>query len=128
MDNPVVLPTSTVTVNKETIARHLLSDGTDPFNRSELTLDMVRPDLEMKAKIEAWKASRVAEKGVEGDAAAATAAAAAPTVAAPPLPPPPPPPGMDTAALELAAAALATSEDSELAAALAMSMEEMAGP
>ena len=43
-----VLPTSNAVVNRSTIARHLLSDPSDPFNRNKLTLDMVRPDTEMK--------------------------------------------------------------------------------
>jgi hypothetical protein len=34
--------------------RHLLSDQTDPFNRSTLTMDMVTPNDELKLRIEAW--------------------------------------------------------------------------
>jgi len=54
MKEPVKLPTSGVTVDRSTIVRHLLSDQTDPFNRSPLTMDMVVPDDEMKSKIEKW--------------------------------------------------------------------------
>lgn len=54
MTDPVILPSSHVTVDKTTIQRHLLSDQTDPFNRSPLTMDQVKTDEELKAKIKAW--------------------------------------------------------------------------
>jgi hypothetical protein len=34
--------------------RHLLSDQTDPFNRSPLTMDMVKPNDELRMLIQAW--------------------------------------------------------------------------
>lgn len=54
MNDPVILPSSKVTVDRTTIARHLLSDQSDPFNRSPLTMDQIRPDEELKAKITEW--------------------------------------------------------------------------
>lgn len=54
MLDPVTLPSSNVTVDRTTIARHLLSDQSDPFNRSPLTMDQVRPNTELRAKIEQW--------------------------------------------------------------------------
>ncbi|GFQ77316.1 ubiquitin conjugation factor E4 A [Trichonephila clavata] len=54
MNDPVKLPSSGVTVDRATIARHLLSDQTDPFNRSPLTMDMVIPNEELKSKMEIW--------------------------------------------------------------------------
>ncbi|GIX75439.1 ubiquitin conjugation factor E4 A [Caerostris extrusa] len=54
MKDPVKLPSSGVTMDRATIARHLLSDQTDPFNRSPLTMDMVVPDEELKSKMEKW--------------------------------------------------------------------------
>lgn len=54
MTDPVILPSSHVTVDRTTIARHLLSDQSDPFNRSPLTMDQVKPDEDLKAKIDAW--------------------------------------------------------------------------
>lgn len=56
MEDPVILPSSHMTVDRSTIIQHLLSDPTDPFNRAPLTIDQVVPDLELKAKISAWKA------------------------------------------------------------------------
>ena len=35
-------------VDRQTIARHLLSDQNDPFNRDPLTLDKVIPQEELK--------------------------------------------------------------------------------
>uniref|UniRef100_A0A8C6E565 Ubiquitin conjugation factor E4 n=1 Tax=Moschus moschiferus TaxID=68415 RepID=A0A8C6E565_MOSMO len=58
MSDPVVLPSSRVTVDRSTIARHLLSDQTDPFNRSPLTMDQIRPNTELKEKIQRWLAER----------------------------------------------------------------------
>ncbi|XP_007456378.1 PREDICTED: ubiquitin conjugation factor E4 A isoform X1 [Lipotes vexillifer] len=58
MSDPVVLPSSRVTVDRSTIARHLLSDQTDPFNRSPLTMDQIRPNTELKSKIQRWLAER----------------------------------------------------------------------
>jgi ubiquitin conjugation factor E4 B len=42
MTDPVKLPSGT-TIDRPTIVQHLLSDETDPFNRSKLTVDMLVP-------------------------------------------------------------------------------------
>ncbi|KAH8251327.1 hypothetical protein KR032_007991 [Drosophila birchii] len=54
MMDPVVLPSSKVTVDRSTIARHLLSDQTDPFNREPLTMDKVKSNEALKKEIEQW--------------------------------------------------------------------------
>lgn len=41
--------------------RHLLSDQTDPFNRSALTMDMVKTDVDLKARIQEWIEKRKRE-------------------------------------------------------------------
>lgn len=56
MTDPVILPTSSKIVDRSTICRHLLSDQTDPFNRSPLTLDMLKPHDELRTKIHDWMA------------------------------------------------------------------------
>ena len=43
-----------VVVDRATIERHLLTSATDPFSRSELRVDMLKPATEVKAKIDAW--------------------------------------------------------------------------
>ncbi|XP_061397197.1 ubiquitin conjugation factor E4 A [Musca vetustissima] len=58
MTDPVILPSSKVTVDRSTIARHLLSDQTDPFNRAPLTMDKVTPNVELKQEIEKWLADK----------------------------------------------------------------------
>lgn len=67
MLDPVTLPSSNVTVDRTTIARHLLSDQSDPFNRSPLTMDQVITNVTLKAEIEGWvrnkKAAYASEKG-----------------------------------------------------------------
>eukprot|EP00262_Sarcandra_glabra_P015914 TRINITY_DN5017_c0_g1_i1.p1 TRINITY_DN5017_c0_g1~~TRINITY_DN5017_c0_g1_i1.p1 ORF type:complete len:269 (+),score=54.61 TRINITY_DN5017_c0_g1_i1:40-807(+) len=52
MKDPVILPSSRITVDRPVIQRHLLSDNSDPFNRSHLTQDMLIPNVELKARIE----------------------------------------------------------------------------
>ncbi|KAM8717628.1 hypothetical protein ACLKA7_004342 [Drosophila subpalustris] len=54
MTDPVVLPSSKVTVDRSTIQRHLLSDQTDPFNREPLTMDKVKSNEALKLEIEQW--------------------------------------------------------------------------
>jgi ubiquitin conjugation factor E4 B len=61
MEDPVILPSSRVTVDRSTIQSHLLSDVTDPFNRSPLTMDMVLEDVAMKQRISEWKQQRGAK-------------------------------------------------------------------
>ncbi|CAA6662959.1 unnamed protein product [Spirodela intermedia] len=51
MKDPVILPSSRVSVDRPVIQRHLLSDSSDPFNRSHLTQDMLIPNTELKARI-----------------------------------------------------------------------------
>ncbi|EST09288.1 U box domain protein [Kalmanozyma brasiliensis GHG001] len=58
MKDPVLLPRSKTVVDRSTIKAHLLSDSTDPFNRSPLKIEDVVPDTELKGKIEAWIAER----------------------------------------------------------------------
>ncbi|KAF3783761.1 putative ubiquitin conjugation factor E4 [Nymphaea thermarum] len=52
MRDPVILPSSKTTMDRAIIQRHLLSDSTDPFNRSHLTQDMLIPNVELKVRIE----------------------------------------------------------------------------
>ena len=55
MRDPVKLPSSRQTIDRSTLAKHLLSNETDPFNREPLTMDMVHPDLELKERIVQWE-------------------------------------------------------------------------
>ena len=63
MIDPVILPSKYI-VDRSTIARHLLSDQTDPFTRLPLSMEMVTEATELKAKIQAFVAeySRNREK------------------------------------------------------------------
>ena len=53
MTDPVMLPSRQV-VDRTTIARHLLSDQSDPFNRAPLTMDMLEPQEELREKVRLW--------------------------------------------------------------------------
>uniref|UniRef100_A0A336LVS4 Ubiquitin conjugation factor E4 A n=1 Tax=Culicoides sonorensis TaxID=179676 RepID=A0A336LVS4_CULSO len=68
MQDPVILPSSKITVDRTTIARHFLSDQNDPFNRAPLTMDQVKPDVELKRRITEWmQEKREAYKKLKGD-------------------------------------------------------------
>ncbi|KAF0298144.1 Ubiquitin conjugation factor E4 A [Amphibalanus amphitrite] len=62
MADPVRLPTSGIICDRSTIARHLLSDQSDPFNRKPLTMEQVEPAAELKAEIEEWRRQKLAER------------------------------------------------------------------
>ncbi|GMJ04118.1 Mutant, snc1 -enhancing 3, r Ubiquitin Fusion Degradation Protein2 [Hibiscus trionum] len=66
MKDPVILPSSRITIDRPVIQRHLLSDSTDPFNRSHLTAEMVIPNTELKARIEEFIRSQELKKHGEG--------------------------------------------------------------
>ena len=59
MTDPVQLP-SGIIMDRPIIIRHLLSSNQDPFNRQQLTVDMLVPATELKARIEEWKQQRQA--------------------------------------------------------------------
>lgn len=66
MADPVLLPSSRMVVDRSTIARHLLSDQTDPFNRSPLSMEDIIPEIDLKKQIEAFlKEKRQASRGKE---------------------------------------------------------------
>ena len=52
-------------VDRQTIARHLLSDQNDPFNRDPLSLDKVIPQDELKQEIRKWMEEK--RRGGGGD-------------------------------------------------------------
>lgn len=60
MEDPVILPMSKQTIDRSTIVAHLLNDPTDPFNRQPMKVEDVVEDVEMKAKIQAFRDERKA--------------------------------------------------------------------
>lgn len=62
MTDPVILPLSKNTVDRSTIRSHLLSDPTDPFNRTPLKIEDVIPNTDLKQQIDAWRAEKKAQK------------------------------------------------------------------
>jgi len=61
MKDPVILPSSGKTMDRTVISRHLLSTPFDPFNRSPLSVDMLRPDEELKRQIDEFLQSKRTE-------------------------------------------------------------------
>eukprot|EP00911_Craspedida_sp_UC1_P002368 UC1_evm1s1772 len=62
MRDPVKLPSSGTVVDRSTMLSHLLSDGTDPFNRAPLTAEELIDMPELKAKIFQWVATQLEAK------------------------------------------------------------------
>lgn len=62
MSDPVIMPTTGTSIERAVILRHLLSDPRDPISRQPLTPDQLEDDTELKAKIEAWKAAKLARR------------------------------------------------------------------
>ncbi|XP_071805789.1 ubiquitin conjugation factor E4 B-like isoform X1 [Asterias amurensis] len=57
MYDPVILPSGHI-MERKIIERHLLNSQTDPFNRQELTSDMLEPATDLKQKILEWMQSK----------------------------------------------------------------------
>ncbi|KAK4157667.1 ubiquitin elongating factor core-domain-containing protein [Chaetomidium leptoderma] len=57
MSDPVVLPSKHV-VDRSTIMQHLLSDPKDPYTRQPMVIEDVVPEVELRGRIETWKAER----------------------------------------------------------------------
>ena len=62
MSDPVILPSSKISIDRATIRSHLLSDPNDPFNREPLKIDQVIPNNELKEQIENFKAEKKMQK------------------------------------------------------------------
>lgn len=71
MSEPVLLPSSNVIVDRPVIAKHLLSDPIDPFNRQPLNMSDVVPQDELRDEINVWKIKQLEEiyreRDSEGD-------------------------------------------------------------
>lgn len=61
MVEPVRLPTSNTVMDLASLKRHLLNTPLDPFTRQPLTLEMVKPEPELKKQIEEFVARKKAE-------------------------------------------------------------------
>lgn len=62
MRDPVILPKANMSIDRTTIAQHLLSDPRCPFTSTPLKLEDCLPDTELKAKIDAFVAQRKAAR------------------------------------------------------------------
>lgn len=71
MEDPVILPTSKNIVDRSTIQTHLLSDAHDPFNRQPLKIEDVIPDVDLKQRIQEFKAEARRKRAEERAAATA---------------------------------------------------------
>ena len=62
MENPVILPSSHINIDRRTIEDYLLSNPTDPFNRNPLTKEELIPNDELRKKIDDYKLKKFKEK------------------------------------------------------------------
>lgn len=59
MMDPIVLPSGNI-VDRSTISQHLLSDETDMFTRRPMKIEDVVPADDLRQRIDAWKAEKLA--------------------------------------------------------------------
>ena len=62
MENPVILPSSHMNIDRRTILDYLLSNPSDPFNRNPLTKEELIPNDDLKKKIDEYKNKKLKEK------------------------------------------------------------------
>ena len=62
MEDPVILPSSNMTCDRQTIETQLLSNPIDPYTRSSLTKEMLIPNKELKERIDKYKKEKMALK------------------------------------------------------------------
>ena len=55
MEDPVILPTSNMSLDRQCIEYHILEYHNDPFNRKPLTKEELIPNIELKKRIEEYK-------------------------------------------------------------------------
>ena len=61
MEDPVILPTTHINIDRKTIEDCLLRNPTDPFNRNPLTKEELIPNVELKKRIEEYKLMKLKE-------------------------------------------------------------------
>lgn len=59
MTDPIILPSGNI-VDRSTISQHLLSDETDMFTRRPMKIEDVVPADDLRKRIDAWKAEKLA--------------------------------------------------------------------
>ena len=62
MENPVILPSSHINIDRRTIEDYLLTNPSDPFNRNPLKKEELIPNDDLKKKIDEYKANKLKEK------------------------------------------------------------------
>ena len=62
MENPVILPSSHINIDRRTIEDYLLTNPSDPFNRNPLTKEELILNDDLKKKIDEYKAKKLKEK------------------------------------------------------------------
>ena len=62
MENPVILPSSKINIDRRTIEDYLLANPSDPFNRNPLTKEELIPNNELKKRIDEYKINKIKEK------------------------------------------------------------------
>ena len=59
MEDPVIVPTSNVSLDRKSIEYHILQKHNDPFNRKPLTKEELIPNIELKKRIEEYKMKKM---------------------------------------------------------------------
>ena len=61
MEDPIILPTSHISIDRRTIEDYLLTNPTDPFNRNPLTKEELIPNPELKKRIDEYRNKKIEE-------------------------------------------------------------------
>ena len=59
MEDPVILPTSNINLDRKTIEHHLELVSIDPFNKKPLTKKDLIPNIELKKRIDEYKLKKI---------------------------------------------------------------------
>ena len=59
MEDPVILPSSKINMDRKNIEEYLLTNPIDPFNRQPLTKEELIPNVELKKRIDEYKLNKI---------------------------------------------------------------------
>ena len=59
MEDPVILPTSNISLDRETIEYYLELSSIDPFNKKPLTKEQLIPNIELKKRINEYRIKKL---------------------------------------------------------------------
>ena len=62
IEDPIILPTSHINIDRKIIEEYLLTNPKDPFNRNPLTKEELIPNVELKKRIDDYNLQKIKAK------------------------------------------------------------------